>query len=94
MARDDRERVRKMKVRMKVSIASADFAYQPGQVVLLDANTATQWILVGHAEKVDPAEPITEAAALQTNDFAVHDPRVYYRMRGHFIEPPKLEPEN
>lgn len=73
---------KKMKVRMKVSIASADFAYQPNQVVLLEVERALQWVAVGHAERVGADEPLTEAATLQTNEFMIHDPRILHRIRG------------
>lgn len=42
-------------VRMKVSIASADWSYQVDQVVELDDELAEKWIAVGHAEPVEAA---------------------------------------
>lgn len=71
-----------IKVRMKVSIASATWNYQPGQVVLLDADLARKWLAVGHAEPVDKDTPVTEAAALVTNDYRAHDPYVAFREAG------------
>jgi hypothetical protein len=52
------------KVRMKVSIASADWSYQPQQVVSIESDLAEKWISVGHAERVSKDEPLTDFAAL------------------------------
>jgi hypothetical protein len=74
-----------MKVRMKVSIASATFSYQPDQVALVEADLAQKWIAVGHAEKVDKDTPVTDPVSLTTNDFMVHDPTVVRRMQGMVV---------
>lgn len=74
------------KVRMKVSLAGTvdgkEVSYQPGQVAFVEATHATAWIAAGHAEAVEVDTPITEAAALETNDFAMHDPYAYYASLG------------
>lgn len=40
------------KVKMKTSIASADWSYLPGQVVELDDEIAVAWVEAGHAESL------------------------------------------
>lgn len=42
-----------MKVKMKVSIASADFSYAPEQIVEIDEKLAKVWSEVGHCEIVE-----------------------------------------
>lgn len=79
-----------IKLRMNVSIAGTlpsgeVFGYQPTQVVLVEAELAQKWISVGHAERADKEEPITETAALSSNDFLEHDPRLVHRLRGMVI---------
>jgi hypothetical protein len=54
----------KQKVEMKVSIASADWSYQPGQVVLLDKDLAAKWIRGGHAVAVNGSLPLTDFNSL------------------------------
>lgn len=49
---------------MKVSIASADWSYQPQQIVLIDSSLAEKWISVGHAERVGKDEPLTDFSSL------------------------------
>jgi hypothetical protein len=39
------------KVRMKVSIASSDWSFYPGQIVELPVEIATAWCDCGHAEQ-------------------------------------------
>lgn len=48
------------KVRMQVSIASADWSYQPGQVVELDSSLAKQWRDAGHCVFVNGTVPLTD----------------------------------
>jgi hypothetical protein len=48
-----------VKVRMNVSIASATWAYQPGMVVLLDAEFAAKLLGDGRAERVDKDTPLS-----------------------------------
>lgn len=78
------------KVRMKVSLAGTidgkEVSYQPGQVAIVEAAHAAAWIAVGHAEAVEVDMPVTEAAALETNDFAMHDPYAYYATMGVPVE--------
>lgn len=76
-----------LKVMIMVNIAGKlpdgrEFGYEPGQVVMLDAELAAKWIDVGHAKSVDNDEPITETAALSNNDFLEHDPRLVHRLNG------------
>jgi len=75
------------KIRMNVSIAGkfsdgTDFSAQPGQILFAPVADAEKWIAVGHAERVDKSEPITETAALTNNDFLEHDPRLVHRLQG------------
>lgn len=42
-----------MKVKMKVSIASADFSYAPEQIVEIDEKLAKVWSEVGHCEIIE-----------------------------------------
>lgn len=77
----------KLKVRIMVSIAGKlpdgiAFGFEPGQVVMLDAELAGKWISVGHALSVESDEPITETAALGNNDYLEHDPRLIHRLHG------------
>ncbi len=46
---------------MLVSIASANFSYQPGEVVDLPDDAQTRaWLANGHAEKVPAKTPLTD----------------------------------
>lgn len=77
-----------LKVRMKVSMAGklpdglTEFGYQPGQIVLVDKDWGETLILVGHAERAEKDEAITETAALGNNDYLEHDPRLLQRLNG------------
>ncbi len=53
-----------LKVRMRVSIASESWSYQPDQVALVDADLAKAWVRNGHAEKVGPEVPLTDFNSL------------------------------
>jgi hypothetical protein len=75
------------KIRMNVSIAGkfsdgTDFCAQPGQILFVPVADGEKWIAVGHAERVDKSEAITETAALANNDFLDHDPRLIHRLNG------------
>ena len=75
-------RTKKVKVRMKVSISGKldgkEFGFDPGQVVLIDAALAEQWVTMGdRAEYVDASTPVTEPGAIFANSYAIHDPRVF-----------------
>lgn len=49
-----------MKIKMRVSIASSTFSYQPGEVIdLADEKLARTWLQVGHAEKVPANTPLS-----------------------------------
>lgn len=52
--------MKQMKLQMKVSIASADWSYQPNQVVLIEEKLARLWIKAGHAVLVNGELPITD----------------------------------
>src|SRR5437879_2402474 len=52
------------KVQMRVSIASADWSYQPDQVVMLDRDLAEKWIAAGHAVAVNGNLPLTDFNSL------------------------------
>lgn len=43
-----------MKVRLKVSIASAEWSYGPGDVAEFDDVMAKNFIMAGHAEPIEP----------------------------------------
>ncbi len=47
------------KVEMRVSIASADWSYQVGQVVMIDSVLAKKWRDVGHCIYVNGTLPLT-----------------------------------
>ncbi len=51
-----------MWVRIKVSIASDDWSYVPGDVVDMDDDRATLWIEGGNAEKYEPEQPKVRSA--------------------------------
>jgi hypothetical protein len=56
------------KIRMNVSIASASWAFQPGQVVSIDADTADKWIRGGHAQPVGKNTPVSNGDLLADLD--------------------------
>lgn len=45
-----------LKVKMNVSIASADWSFAPGDVIELDVELAHAWLESGHALKIDDAK--------------------------------------
>lgn len=56
-----------MLVRMSVSIASATFSYQPGQLVDLPVSLAEAWLACGHARRPEAADietAVPEAAVV------------------------------
>jgi hypothetical protein len=53
---------------MNVSIASADFSFQPGEVIDLPDAQARTWIGSGHATQVNGKTPLTNR-----NDISVRD---------------------
>jgi hypothetical protein len=59
---DGRERVSMMrqKVQFRVSIASADWSYQVGQVAMIDVDLATSWRAVGHVVYVNGTLAVTD----------------------------------
>lgn len=52
-----------MRVRVKVSIAGADFSYQPGEIAALAEELAAAWLACGHAELLEEPAPEPAAAA-------------------------------
>jgi hypothetical protein len=52
---------KKTKVRVLVSIASSEWAYQPNQVVEIDSAQARAWITNGLASAVPKNTPLSEA---------------------------------
>jgi hypothetical protein len=70
-----------VKVRMKVSISGAQFAYQAGQVVLMDSVLAEKLVKIGdRAEYVEKDVQVTETAAMSADTWREDDPRTYYRL--------------
>ena len=57
-----------MRIRMNVSIASAQFSHQPGDVVDVDDELAAKWVSGGHAERVSPRTPLSNR-----NNFDLRD---------------------
>jgi hypothetical protein len=45
---------------MKVSIASRDWSYQPGEVADVEEPLARTWLANGHAESVPAKTPLTD----------------------------------
>ena len=54
----------RQKVQMRVSIASAEWSYQVGQIVMIDAVLAKKWRDVGHCTFVNGALPLTDFSSL------------------------------
>ena len=78
------------KIKMQVSIASADWSYQPGQVVEIDPGLARQWIAAGHATTVSSGTPLTKFDALDglrdlSLEEARHRPCVHCATRANFV---------
>lgn len=44
---------------MQVSIASAAFSFQPGEVTDVEEDLAQKWVAVGHAVRVSPQTPLS-----------------------------------
>lgn len=70
-----------VKVKMNVSIASADWSFVPEQVVELDTTLADAWVEVGHAleikgEKVDKTKLVDGVEYMGFGIFSAHGQRV------------------
>ncbi|MEG2289923.1 MAG: hypothetical protein RSA29_02645 [Clostridium sp.] len=56
------------KVRMKISIASADWSYYPGLEVILGDEVAEVWDKVGHCEIIEDMNRIEEDEQLEAEN--------------------------